>query len=134
VQRSGSVAYLDSSAIVKLITAERETEALRSFLRPYPHLVSSILAQVEVTRASRLYGPEAARQAESLLHALSKIDLTPEVTDIAGRLQPPALRSLDAIHLATAVLLGASLAVVVTYDGRMASAAELSSIPVASPD
>jgi predicted nucleic acid-binding protein len=133
VQRNDSVVYLDSSAIVKLITEERETEALRTFLQSYRHLVTSILAEVEVTRASHLYGPAAKQQAESVLRTLSMIDMTRAVTSIAGILQPPALRSLDAIHLATAVLLGSSLAVVVTYDSRMASAAESSRLPVASP-
>jgi predicted nucleic acid-binding protein len=133
VPRNNSVVYLDSSAIVKLVTLETETDALRSFLIPYGERVSSVLAEVEVTRASRLYGPEADRQAQAVLRTLSTIAITRAVTAIAGRLPPSGLRSLDAIHVATALLLGASLAVLVTYDSRMASAAELSGISVASP-
>ncbi len=133
VQTSGSILYLDSSAIVKLIAVERETDALRTFLRPYPHRVTSVVALVEVMRAARRFGPHAARQAELVLRALSSIDLSHHVTHVAGSLEPQALRSLNSIHLATALLLGPSLEALVTYDDRMASAADVAGIPIASP-
>jgi predicted nucleic acid-binding protein len=133
VPRNDSVVYLDSSAIVKLIIRERETESLRSFLQPHRNVVSSILAEVEVMRVSRFYGPATERRAQLILGSLSTIALSRDVAKVAGRLSPKELRSLDAIHLATALKLGDSLFALVTYDRRMASAAELLGIAVASP-
>ena len=130
---SGSVAYLDSSAIVKLIVEETETVALRAFLEAYPEWVSSILARVEVSRAVRLYGTPAAQQADLVLRALSSLSIMAQIAELAGRMEPPRLRSIDAIHLATAAVLGPALGVLVTYDIRMASAARHASLPVASP-
>jgi uncharacterized protein len=133
VQTNDRLVYLDSSAIVKLIMDERETTALREFLAGYPHRVSSILAKVEVMRAARSRGQPAAVRANLILQTLSIITITDEVAEIAGRLQPSTLRSLDALHVAAALILGSALATLVTYDGRMASAARHADLRVESP-
>lgn len=94
------VAYLDSSALVKLIGIEAETAALRRELTNWPDRVSSLLASVEVARAARRRGGSAAQIAANVLAGLDllAIDPIPTATSIGG----PLLRSLDAIHLATA--------------------------------
>jgi predicted nucleic acid-binding protein len=133
VPTSDRAAYLDSSAIVKLVIQERETEAVRAFLRPYSYLTSSVLSRVEVIRAVRIYGSTAASRADIVLRSLSIMRLTDEIAAVAGSVDPGSLKSLDAIHLATAFRLGSALAVLVTYDVRMITAAQQAGIPVSSP-
>ncbi|HEY1651091.1 MAG TPA: type II toxin-antitoxin system VapC family toxin [Acidimicrobiales bacterium] len=119
--------YLDSTALVKLVQRERESDALRRFLRRHraDQLVTSALARVEVCRAVLVGGPAALAQARRQLSRLDQIILSTEVLDRAATLAPGlALRSLDAIHLAAAQVVGVDLRAVVTYDGRMADAAQ----------
>lgn len=115
--------YLDSSAIVKLAVQEPESAALTRYLRRRRPLVSSALARTEVARALLPLGAEAVRRGTDILTRVDLIRINDRVLDIAGTLLPPELRSLDAIHLATAHLLGPDLARLVTYDERMADAA-----------
>ena len=125
--------YLDSSAIVKLIVAEPESGALRHYLRRRKPYVTSALARTEVARALLPFGPAGLQRAE---HTLTRIDLV-RVGDVllrvAGQLLPDDLRTVDAIHLATAQRLGADLARLVTYDNRMATAAQGLGIEVVAP-
>ncbi|MFZ0170574.1 MAG: type II toxin-antitoxin system VapC family toxin [Acidimicrobiales bacterium] len=119
--------YLDSSALVKLVQREKESDALRRFLRRHraDQLVTSALARVEVVRAVLIGGPAALAQARRQLSRLDQILLSTEVLDRAATLAPNVqLRSLDAIHLAAAQLVGGDLRAVVTYDRRMANAAQ----------
>ncbi len=116
--------YLDSSALVKLAVREPESEALRRYLRRRRPLVSSTLARTEVTRALLLLGPEAIRRGHEVLARIDLVRISDRVLDAAGALPPTGLRSLDAIHLATAQQLGADLARIVTYDDRMESVAK----------
>lgn len=119
--------YLDSSALVKLVQRETESDALRRFLRRHraDQLVTSALARVEVVRAVLVGGPAALAQARRQLSRLDQILLTTEVLDRAATLAPSVqLRSLDAIHLAAAQVVGADLRAVVTYDRRLADAAQ----------
>ena len=127
------VTYLDSSAIVKLVTEEPESVALRQFLRRRHKLTSSALAQTEVARALMEDGPEAMRRGWDVLQTVNLIRVNDRVLALAGELLPVELRSLDAIHLATAQLLGEDLGRVVTYDERMAAAARALRMPVVSP-
>jgi len=125
--------YLDSSAIVKLAVRERETEALRKYLRRRRPLVSSALARAEVLRAL-LPGDETALAAGR--RALALVDLVRvnnRVLNLAGSLLPIELRSLDAIHLATAQQLGSDVRQLVTYDDRMLDAAQQLGLRTASP-
>lgn len=115
--------YLDSSAIVKLVASEPETSALSGFLGDRQPLVSSALATTEVHRAVLPLGEPFHRQAGEVLARIELIRISSEILADAGRLEPVSLRSLHAIHLATASLLGSTLGGLVTYDGRMFEAA-----------
>jgi len=126
--------YLDSSAIVKLVTREPESAALGRFVRRRRSLVTSALARTEVARALLPSGPEAMRSGRDVLEGIEVLRVSDRVLNAAGALFPIQLRSLDAIHLATAMQLGAELARVVTYDERMIEAAKALGLSVVSPD
>lgn len=125
--------YLDSSALVKLVIAEAESSALRRYLADEPERASCALARVEVLRAVRGHGSPALTRARRLLQRLNLVQIDEELLDAAATLDPRVLRSLDAIHLAAAQLLGGELTAVVTYDRRMATAAGLVDLTVAAP-
>lgn len=127
--------YLDSSALVKLLVREAESEALREALRPWPIRVSSDLARVEVLRVARRISMERVvhRRAREILASLHLLRMDPQLLDRAAELEPAALRSLDAIHLASALSLKADLAAFVVYDRALAGAAGSLGIPVLSP-
>lgn len=125
--------YLDSSALVKLVIAEPESPALRRYLGAQPERASCALARVEVLRAVREHGPAATMRARRLLHRLHLVQIDEELLDAAAALDPRVLRSLDAIHLAAALVFGDDLTAIVTYDRRMADAAALVDAPVAVP-
>lgn len=126
-------AYLDSSALVKLVVAEDESLALRRALRRHPSRVSSALARVEVVRAVRAYGAEGSTRARVVMRGLDLVPIDDGILDAAARLDPAVLRSLDAIHLASALRLAGELEVVITYDRRMAEAARSLGLVVAAP-
>ena len=129
-----SVWYLDSSAIVKFAVAERETAALaawRQELSPDDVLMSCELSVAEVLRAVGRVGGDLD-VAVAHLDALEQLVVDRDLLLAAGRLQPPSIRTLDAIHLAAAMEAGEDLAGLVTYDERMAEAARsLGLAPVA---
>ena len=125
--------YLDSSAIVKLAVEEPESAALRRYLRRRRPFVTSALARTEVARALLPLGQAAARRGQDVLSRVDLVRINDRVLSTAGTLLPVELRSLDAIHLATAQQLGTDLARVVTYDERMAAAAEALGWSVAAP-
>lgn len=125
--------YIDSSAIVKLAVAEPESKALRRFVSRRQSLVSSALARTEVARALMASGTEAVSRGEEVLRRIQLVRLNDRVLREAGRMEPAELRSLDAIHLASARQLGSSVKQIVTYDERMADAATASGWSVAAP-
>lgn len=128
--------YLDSSALVKLVQRETESDALRRLLRRHraDQVVTSALSRVEVVRAVLSGGPAAIAQARRQLSRLDQILLSTEVLDRAATLAPNVqLRSLDAIHLAAAQVVGTDLRAVVTYDLRMADAAQDLGLAVEGP-
>jgi predicted nucleic acid-binding protein len=125
--------YVDSSAIVKLAVAEPESAALRRYLSRRQPLVSSALARTEVARALMPIGPEAVARGELVLRRIQLMRVNDRVLSEAGQLTPVELRSLDAIHLASARQLGSSVKQIVTYDERMADAATASGWTVSSP-
>ncbi len=129
---SGSVAYLDSSAFVKLVVAEPESPALRRWLRDWPDRASAALLRVESIRAVAPTGPQAIRTARWQMARLHLIELNRSLLDRASTL-PGSLRSLDAIHLAAAQSMGSDLGAVVTYDQRLAEAADRMGMAVESP-
>ena len=128
-----SLVYLDSSAVVKTVVEEAGSDALDAFLRDYDTHASSELARTEVVRAIRRSQPFALARAFEALEKLVLIELSQTILDSAGLLDPPALRSLDALHLATARSLSPQLAAFVTYDERMSQAGAALGLPVAAP-
>ena len=130
---ANKVVYLDSSAIVKLVVLEPESEALTGHLRAHPLRVSCALARVEVIRAVRDHGQAAIHRARRLLANVSLVAVDGVLLDEAAALPGETLRSLDAIHIAAARALGAGLAEVLTYDRRMAEAAGELGLPVSAP-
>jgi predicted nucleic acid-binding protein len=125
--------YLDSSAIVKLAVTEKESAALRKYLRRRAPLVVSALARTEVPRALLPLGPTAVQRGHNVLTTLELIRVSDRILLEAGALLPAELRSLDAIHLATMRQLGASLLRLVTYDSRMSAAASALGIATVAP-
>lgn len=127
--------YLDSSAIVKLVQTESESDALRRYLQSKPgdRQVSSTLARVEVARAVRHGGAPAVSNARRQLSRMSLLALHRGILDEAADLEPAGLRSLDAVHLASARRLGADLRAVITYDLRMQAAADQLGLRTAAP-
>jgi predicted nucleic acid-binding protein len=115
--------YVDSSALVKLAVREPESAALRRYLGRRRPLVSSALARTEMVRALLPLGPDAVRRGRDVLARVDLLRINDRVLDAAGLLAPADLRSLDAIHLASAAQLGSDLRGFVTYDERMATAA-----------
>lgn len=125
--------YLDSSALVKLVVSEAESDALTSYLRGRPNRVSCALARVEIVRAARPHGDAAIRRARELLERISLVRLDDLLLDEAADLGGETLRSPDAIHLAAARAIGPSLGEVITYDRRMATAAKSTGFVVSAP-
>ncbi|WP_322779956.1 type II toxin-antitoxin system VapC family toxin [Frankia sp. Cas4] len=126
--------YLDSCALVKLTRPEPETSALRSWLvaRSRP-AVSSALAMLEVTRAVRRSDPAALPRVSDVLSRVMLVPVEESILASAAVLTDPLLRSLDAIHLATALRLDAPSLVLVTYDKRLSAAASQQGLAVAAP-
>ena len=127
--------YLDTSAFVKLIWAEPESAALSRFLvqRGGTPLMSSSLLTVAARRALHRSDPSALPRADLLLTRVGRIGMTTSLVESASRLPSRSLRSLDAIHLATALALRQVLDVFITYDKRLAGVAEEHRVPVDSP-
>jgi predicted nucleic acid-binding protein len=133
------VIYLDSAAVVKLVRQEEHTGDLVSWLDEHVGvpLVSSVLVEVEVARALRRYAPRALVGLPAALARLYRVEIDPVVRAIATAFGEPMLRSLDAIHLATAQVLAtesdAPLTAFVTYDHRLLAVAAAFGLPTASP-
>ena len=125
--------YLDSSAIVKLAVAEPESGVLRRYLRRRKPYVTSALARAEVARALLPFGPTAVQRGEAVLTRIDLVRVSDTVLRAAGSLLPDDVRTLDAIHLATAQQLGEDLARIVTYDARMKAVADGLGLDVTAP-
>lgn len=125
--------YLDSSAIVKLAVEEPESSALRRYLRRRKPLVSSALARAEIARALLPIGEAAVGRGHDVLSRLELIRISDRILAAAGALLPEELRTLDAIHLATAQQLGGDLQQLITYDGRMLEAARILGYRINAP-
>jgi predicted nucleic acid-binding protein len=126
--------YLDTSAFLKLIVAEKHSKALRTWAaRQDQSLVSSDLLRIESLRAARRLGPEVLLVTRKMLRAVHLISLTADICESAAELNPAILRSLDAAHLATALQLGVDLEGIVTYDERMSEAAAQLGVRVLAP-
>jgi uncharacterized protein len=133
------VIYLDTAALVKLVRVERESRALVDWLasRHSERLVASALVEVELPRALRRSEPGVLGGVAGVVARLYRVDINAAVRATAGAYPDEGLRSLDAIHLATAEFLVASdqeLSAFVTYDKRLADAAGRAGLPVAAPE
>ena len=126
--------YLDASAIVKLVVPEDETPALRGWRAAVTSdaLVTCELAVTEVLRAVGRAGGDV-ELAQTIVDGLRHVVVDRDLLLAAGRLPPPVLRTLDALHLAAATTFGDELAGIVTYDARMADAAASFGLPTLAP-
>jgi len=127
--------YLDSSALVKLVVEEAESGALRAYLRERhgSDRVTSALARVEVVRAVRSKGAGAVALAGDVLRKTDSIPLSIDLLDEAALLADDVLRTLDAIHIASAQRVGPDLIALVAYDRRLVDAAACSGLAAISP-
>jgi predicted nucleic acid-binding protein len=126
--------YVDTSAVVKLVVAEPESAALRAWLlEPGRELVACDLVRTELFRVVRRVAPEVMVQARRVLETITLVQVSTSMFEVAGRVDPVDLRSLDAVHLAAALELGDDLEGVLTYDERLAAAANLHGIRTVAP-
>ncbi|MDQ3537889.1 MAG: type II toxin-antitoxin system VapC family toxin [Actinomycetota bacterium] len=128
-----------------MLVLEAGTAPLRAFLseRDGERMVSSVLVRTELRRATLRFGARtdvtreqtqnAAQGVTALLRTLDLVRVSSSLLDDAGQQLPPQLRSLDAIHLATALVLGSPLRAVVAYDHRLLDAARDAGLPTAAP-
>ena len=125
----------DSSALTKLVVREPETAPLRAWLavRDEAAWSASSLTRVEVVRAVARAQAAAVPTARRLLAGMDLVPITRDLLETAADLRPPSLRSLDALHLATALSLGSALDSLVVYDERLARAATEAGLPVVAP-
>ena len=125
---------MDTSAFVKLVVAEPETEALRAWLTADDRdPVACDLVRTELLRAVRRVAPDRVVDARAVLDVVTLIEVSTAIFETAARVDPTTLRSLDALHVAAALDLGDDLVGLVTYDERLADAAALNGISVVSP-
>jgi predicted nucleic acid-binding protein len=123
---------MDTSAFVKLVVPEPETEALA--LTPEDRMVASSVLEVETLRAvRRAKGAEGLENARRQLAGVGLLPLTAKVRGRVGELEPDTLRSLDAIHLASALSLGERLDCLYAYDTRMIAVAQTQGLSICAP-
>jgi uncharacterized protein len=127
--------YLDSAAVVKLVHAEPESQALRDWLdeRTETGWISSVLVEIEAFRALARHAPAAVVRLHPVLDQIELIDLSTRIRILAQTVQPAAVRSLDAIHLGTALHTRSVLTSFVTYDKRLLDAAAAAGLPALAP-
>lgn len=128
--------YLDTAALVKLIRPEPETAALTDWLDDHTGIpwVSSTLIEVELPRALRRTEPNLLTDVPAVIARVARYEIDETVRTIAASYPDPNLRSLDAIHLATArEVFGHRLAAFVSYDQRLLAAAAAAGLPTISP-
>ena len=127
--------YLDSSALLKLLHEEPESAALADWLSAHADspMISSELAKVEVSRACRRVNPDALPAARKLLAQLDLIPLTSDLVDDAADIGDVTLRSLDAIHLASALSIRSDMTGFIAYDRCLGDAAAAAGLELLSP-
>jgi uncharacterized protein len=131
---AGAVVYLDTSAFVKLVVAEPESAALRRAIARWPQRASSTLLRTETIRVLRRSGnTEQVPAARRLLRGVRMVRIDEPLLDRAADLEPGELRTLDAIHLASALEIGQDLGVLIAYDIRLRAAAEAYGLEAESP-
>jgi hypothetical protein len=129
---AGEILYLDSSALVKLVQLEPQSAALAGEVARWRTHITSVVGAVEVRRAARRSGADPVR-VDQVLARVSLLQLDTGIRELAANVGPPELRTLDALHLASAVSLEDDLGAIACYDERLAGAAALEGIAVVSP-
>jgi predicted nucleic acid-binding protein len=126
--------YLDTSAAIKLVLPERETPELQLWIAERADLprVSSRLLRIEMLRSVARYAPELMGRANVVLSSVALVNMD-DIASTAEIIGDRALRSLDAIHLATAHYLRAELTAFVCYDKRLTDSARALGLPAESP-
>ena len=127
--------YLDSSALVKLVFDEAESEALARWLgeRQDVPKISSQISTIELLRTCRRRDDDAVAGARQVLAGLDLVPIAADLVEQAALVSPPLLRSLDAIHLASALSVGEDLTSFVVYDTRLGAAAAGAGLAIAAP-
>jgi predicted nucleic acid-binding protein len=127
--------YLDSAAVVKLVHAEPESQALRDWLddRADTPWTSSTLLEVETFRALARHAPTAITHLHQVLDLIDLVEIDTNIRILAQTIRPPTVRTLDAIHLATALRLHPQLTSFITYDKRLAEAAAQAGLTMDMP-
>lgn len=128
------IAYIDSSALLKLAFPQAETAAIEADLANRDGLISSRLCAIECARAFHRDSARGALQSlDDLLEGVVLIEISPDIAARAGDVAPTGLRAPDAIHLATAISVGEPSLEVITYDERLAHAARAHGLTVVQP-
>jgi len=127
-----SLAYIDASAIVKLVLTEPESDEMARWYVESERVSTSLVGIIE-TRRAVARRPHDSVHLERVVSGIEVIGVTVRIGERAAAIAPPMVRTLDAIHLATAISIGTSLTSFVTYDDRLAEAARTLGLPVVSP-
>jgi predicted nucleic acid-binding protein len=128
------VFYLDASAAAKLVLAEDDSDAMKEWIETTDAvIVSSDLLRTELLRTIRRHAPAQLSQGRAVLESITLVALSRNVYESAAMLGPPVLRSLDALHLASAIEFGDELEGIITYDMRMTEAAQVLDVAVIAP-
>lgn len=125
--------YVDSSALVKLVLPEAESSSMIEFAAKFDTLVTSTIGAIEFRRAVKRHYAQQLWAVERVLAEMTILELSHEVRRTAELLEPTILRTLDAIHLASALVIREELEAFVAYDERLLEAARLAGIPTVSP-
>jgi predicted nucleic acid-binding protein len=134
VTKRGDFAYIDTSAFLKLLGTEPESDLMAKAIgAAWPHLLASEILAVEAFRAALRAGGEAPAEVAGLLRHVVLRPFSSEIRDSASRIAPPQLRTLDAIHLATALSLRENVGAIFTYDKRLAEASGVAGLRVLAP-
>lgn len=125
--------YLDSSALARLVVSEPESPSLREFLKKSTVRITSGISETELGRVAARGDGRGVAASRRVLGVVLQIDVSREILAAAARLLPVSLRSLDAIHLATALELATDIDYFITYDAKLGAAAEQSGFTVVQP-
>lgn len=127
-----TAAYVDASALTKLVLDEPESAPMHRWYVEAERVVCSRIGIVETRRAARRSWHDPAH-LDLVLRSVEVVELDAEIARDAAAIGHPALRTLDAVHLATAVFLGTEVDAIVTYDDRLANAARAAGLSVVRP-
>lgn len=127
-----TAAYVDSSALTKLVLDEAESIAMRRWYVEHQRVLCSRIGVVETRRAVArgMHDPE---HLDVIMRSVELVEFDAAIARQAATVAPPSLRTLDAIHLASGLALGAEIDAFVTYDDRLAEAARAVGLPVVRP-